>query len=228
MLYADDTNFIPAYLNSDRGASLISSELKECLTTHGIASSCSSAYNPRGKGQVKKYDGIIQKTESLALKDLDLHVKHSEALRSLLCTAINTTPHELMSKHFRRSHYSDSVPSWLSLPGPVLLRNHNWSSNYNPLVEEVTNLGYAHVRFSDGNVKTVSIRNLAPAPESVEVNVQTEDSLHKEDSGSIDGQISNTLVEVTATDPPQETLTPHCDKSPSSAVSSYADVFTRL
>lgn len=145
------------------------------------------------------------------MEDLDLHVKHSEGLRSLLCTTTNTTPHELMSKHFRRSHYSDSVPSWLSLPGSVLLRNHNRSSKYNPLVEEVANLGYAHIRFSDGNVKTVSIRNLAPASEPGEVNVSTEDSLHKEDSGPIDGQISNTLVEVTATDPPQETLTPHCD-----------------
>lgn len=54
---------------------------------------------------MKKYDGIIWKTVSLALKDLDLHVKHSEALRSLLCTATNTTPHELMSEQFRRSHY---------------------------------------------------------------------------------------------------------------------------
>lgn len=141
MLYADDTYLIPAYLNSDLGASLTSSELKGFLTTHRIASSCSSACNPRGNGQVKKYDGIIWKTVSLALKDLDLHVKHSEALRSLLCTATNITPHELLSKHFRRSHYSDSVPSWLSLPGPVLLRKHNRSSKYNPLVEEVANLG---------------------------------------------------------------------------------------
>lgn len=124
------------------------------------------------------------------MKDLDLYVKHSEALRSLLCTAIITTSHELMSKHFRRSYYSDSVPSWLSLPGPVLLRNHNQSIKYNPLVEEVANLGYAHVRFSDGNVKTVSIRNLAPTPKPGEVNVSTEDSLHNEDSRPIDGQIS--------------------------------------
>lgn len=79
------------------------------------------------------------------------------------------------------------------------------------MVEEVANLGYADVRFSDGNVKTVSIRNLAPAPEPDEVNVSTEDSLPKEDSGPTDGQISNTLMEVTVTDPPQETLTPHCD-----------------
>lgn len=79
------------------------------------------------------------------------------------------------------------------------------------MVEEVANPSYAHVRFSDGNVKTVSIRNFAPAPEPGEVNVSTEDLLHKEDSGPIDGQISNTLVEVTAMDPPQKTLTPHCD-----------------
>lgn len=104
-----------------------------------------------------------------------------------------------------------ATSSWLSLLGPVLFRNHNRSSKYNPLVEEVANLGYAHVRFSDGNVKTVSIRNLAPAFESGEVNVSTEDSLHKLDSGPIDGQISNTPVEVTATNPPQKTLTPHCD-----------------
>lgn len=177
---------MPAYIHSDRGASLISLELKEFLTMHGIASSHSSAYNPRGNGQVEKYNGIIWKTISLALKDLDLPAKHweiviSEALhsiRSLLCTATNATPHELMFKHSRRSHYGNSVPTWLSLPGPVLLRNHNRSSKYDPLVEEVelveANPGYAHVRFPDGKEKTVSIRDLAPAPEP-EVDVSSED-----------------------------------------------------
>lgn len=37
------------------------------------------------------------------------------------------------------------------------------------------NPGYAHVRFIDGRVKTMSISDLAPAPEP-EINVLTEDS----------------------------------------------------
>lgn len=114
---------------------------------------------------------------SLALKDLDLPVKHWEiviskalsSVRSLLCTATYTTPHELMFKNSRRSHYGNSVPSWLSLIGQILLRNHNQLSKYSPLVEEVelveANPGYANVRFIDGRVKTMSISDSAPAPE---------------------------------------------------------------
>lgn len=67
---------MPAYIHSNRGALLISLELKEFLTAHGIASSRSSAYNFRGNERVKKCNGIIWKTVSLALKDLDLPVKH--------------------------------------------------------------------------------------------------------------------------------------------------------
>lgn len=75
---------MPAYIlvHSNRGASLISLELKEFLTAHGIASSHSSAYNFKGNGQVGKCNGIIWKTVSLALKDLDLPVKHWETVIS--------------------------------------------------------------------------------------------------------------------------------------------------
>ncbi|XP_054287982.1 uncharacterized protein LOC129003710 [Macrosteles quadrilineatus] len=167
---------MPSFIHSDRGTSLMSDELKSFLQTHGVASSHSSAYNPRGNGQVERFNGTIWKTVMLALRTQDLPVKYWESvlpealhsIRSLLCTSTNTTPHELMFKHPRRSYYGGSVPSWLSQPGPVLLRKHNRPSKYDSLVEEVeliqANPGYAHVKLPNGQEKTVSIRDLAPAP----------------------------------------------------------------
>ena len=46
------------------------------------------------------------------------------SVRSLLCTATNETPHEQMLSFKRRSTFGTSVPTWLSLPGPVYLKCH--------------------------------------------------------------------------------------------------------
>ncbi|KAG8320630.1 hypothetical protein J6590_064382 [Homalodisca vitripennis] len=65
-------------------------------------------------------------------------------------------------KHPGRSQYGGSIPSWLSQPGPVLLRNQNMSSKYELLGEEVQLIQAP--RWTD---KTVSIKDLTPAPEAV-------------------------------------------------------------
>ena len=47
-----------------------------------------------------------------------------------------------------------AVPSWLSSPGPVLVKKHVRNSKYDDLVEEAelieANPQYAHIRLSSG------------------------------------------------------------------------------
>lgn len=168
---------VPAYIHSDRGASFMSTELKTFLSGNGIATSRTTPYNPKGNGQCERYNGIIWKTVMLALKSHEKNTNQWEdvldtalhSIRSLLCTATNVTPHERMFNHPRRTSNGKSMPTWLTKPGPVLLRKFNQRSKYDPLVDEVdlldANLEYAHVRFPDGRETTVSTRHLAPAGE---------------------------------------------------------------
>jgi len=165
----------PAYIHSDRGTSFLSKDLTLYLHAQGIATSSTTPYNPEGNGLVERYNGILWKTMSLAMKSKGLPTSQWEqvlpeslhAIRSLLCTSINCTPHERMFKHARRSTNGVAIPSWLSKPGKVLLRCHARSSKYSPLVEEVdlveANPDYALIRRPDGKESTVSLKHLAPA-----------------------------------------------------------------
>ena len=92
-------------------------------------------------------------------------VLHS--IRSLLCTATNSTPHDRIFTYSRKSTCGTSLPEWLSTPGStVLLRRHDRTSKYDSPVEKVEVLNcnpqYAEVRFSSGRESTVSLRDLAP------------------------------------------------------------------
>lgn len=177
---------IPAYIHSDRGASFMSHDLKSFLTSQGIATSRTTPYNPRGNGQVERYNGIIWKTVMLTLRSNNLKTEHWEevldsalhSIRSLLCTATNVTPHERMFHHPRRSFNGSSIPTWLAKSGPVLMKRHVRSSKYDPLVEEVelieANPEYAYVRLPNGRETTVSTRDLAP--QGI-VPIKTEDNL---------------------------------------------------
>ena len=64
------------------------------------------------------------------------------------------------------------MPTWLCMPGPVLLKMHVRHSKAEPLVDQVellqANPQFAYVRYPDGRETTVSIRHLAPAGESTE------------------------------------------------------------
>ena len=136
---------MPGFVHSDRGRSLISEELKTFLNSRGVATSRTSAYNPRGNGQVERYNGIIWSTVSLALETRGLALCHWEkvlpdalhSIRSLLCTATNCTPHERLFGYQRRSASGHSVPSWLSNADHAFLRKHVRQSKFDPLVEEV-------------------------------------------------------------------------------------------
>ena len=167
----------PLYIHSDRGASFMSSEVKTFLGRLGIATSRTSQYNPQGNSQCERYNGVIWKTISLALRERNLNVSKWEqvlqealhSIRSLLCTTTNTTPHERLFTHPRRSQTGQSLPSWLLTPGPVLVKRHVRRSKYDPYVDEAelleVNPQYAHIRLDNGNETTVPLRDLAPCGE---------------------------------------------------------------
>ena len=161
----------------------MSTELKEFLTSKGISTSRTTPYNPQGNGLVEKSNGTIWHAVTMDLKTKGWpmsmwqivlpNVLHS--IRSLLCTATNVTPHERLLGFARRSGTGASLPTWLSSPGPVLLRRWVRKSKQEPLVDEVelleANTQYAHIRHASGKVDTVSIRDLAPAGEEIPVEV---------------------------------------------------------
>uniref|UniRef100_A0A0A9XR00 Heme/hemopexin utilization protein C n=1 Tax=Lygus hesperus TaxID=30085 RepID=A0A0A9XR00_LYGHE len=86
-----------------------------------------------------------------------------------LCTSTNTTPHEMMFNHPRRSPHGTSIPTWLSTPGPVLMSRHVMGSKYEPSVIQVdlleANPDYSYVGLPDGRETTVTKRHLAPMAE---------------------------------------------------------------
>lgn len=172
---------MPAYIHSDRGTSFMSKELADFLTSKGIATSRTTPYNPQCNGQTERYNGIIWNAVKLALRTKQLDVSKwclvladaLHSIRSLLCTATNCTPHERFFNYQRRSCTGYSIPSWLTDADKVLLRRHVRHSKHDPLVDEVklvsTNPNYALVRFDSGREDTVSIRDLAPCPQTEDI-----------------------------------------------------------
>ena len=165
----------PGYVHSDQGSNFMSYEFKSWLHSMGIPTSRTTRFNPRGNGQVERYNGIIWKTVLSALRSKNLPLTHWEhvlpdvlhSVRSLLCTATNCTPHERMFFHTRKSFNGVSLPSWVK-PGPVYVKRHNRNNKSELLVEEAelleANPHYAHVRLENGREISVSLRDLAPNP----------------------------------------------------------------
>ena len=187
---------MPSYLHSDQGSSFMSSEIKTFLSSHGISSSRTTPYNPQGNGQVERYNGIIWKAVLLALESRNLKVEQWEivladalhSIRTLLSTATNSTPHERLFKYIRKSSNGCAVPSWLSMPGKVLLKRAVRHSKHDPLVDEVqlieANPNYAHVRLPDGRETTVSVRHLAPCSSELEATDTFPSNLFEDDCNS--------------------------------------------
>ena len=161
-------------IHSDRGSAFTSKEFIAFLRGKDIGYSRTSVYNPRGNGQCEKYNDVIWSGVKLALKSRNwplskwdvvlIDVLHS--IRSLLCTATNTNPHEQFLTFNRCSTLGIFVPSWLSSPGPVLLKHHVRTSKYDPLVDKVeltqASLTHARVRWQNSQEVTVSLRDVSP------------------------------------------------------------------
>ena len=123
---------------------------------------------------MERLNGTLWNAISLSLKSRNLDIRHWEtvlpdalhAIRSLLCTSTNETPHERIFKYNRKSTSGTSLPSWLTQPGPVLLNRNPRVSKYDSLTEEVElvdcNPQYARIRLSNGRETNVSLRDLAP------------------------------------------------------------------
>lgn len=166
----------PSSVHSDRAAQFMSQDVSEYLRNHGIVMTHSTPYHPTGNAQCERTVGNLWRTVRLALKSLKYPECKWElvldsalhSIRSLLCTATNQTPHERLFSFPRRSFNGHSLPSWLTSPGPVLLRKFVRTSKSDPLVEEVdlesATPHYAHIRYPDGRQSTVSTKDLAPTP----------------------------------------------------------------
>ena len=166
---------LPSYIHSDQGSSFMSYELKDWLHSKGVATSRTTRYNPRGNSQTERLNATLFNTVKLCLRTKNLPITCWEevlseslhAIRSLLCTSINCTPHERMFYHNRKSSNGVSIPSWIK-PGAIFVKRHVRNKT-DPLVDEAelleVNPSYAHVRLENGREITVSLRDLAPNPD---------------------------------------------------------------
>ena len=176
----------------------------------GVGCSNTTSYNPEGNGQCERYNGIVWKAITLALKtkslpDTEWEYVLAEALhsiRSLLCTATNCTPHERMFNYHRRSTLGNTLPSWLLRKGPVLLRRNVRNSKYDPLCDEVelleTTPSYAHIKYPNGTTQNVSLKHLAPLPvedPKIVVDTETDSSNSVNDSVITSGYSSGAPVD---------------------------------
>ena len=90
------------YINSDRGKLFFSRELVSFTHELRIPTGKTSVYHPASNGQCEKYNDIIWSGVKLAIKEQNLSITKWEyvlpqvlhSVRSLLCTTMNTTPHE--------------------------------------------------------------------------------------------------------------------------------------
>lgn len=201
-----------SFLHSDNASSFSSVEFKTYLTQRGISSSKSSIYNPSGNGQAERTVQTVWKTIQLALKTAGLPHEQWEivladalhSIRSLLCTATNTTPHERFFSFQRRSSTGASLPTWLTYPGSkAFLRRFVRNSKMDPYVDEVeiinVNPNYANVRYLNGREVTVSVRDLAPFPQASRAidedreDVQSTDDMQSqnEEAATSDHNLSN-------------------------------------
>jgi hypothetical protein len=168
----------PGYIHSDRGPGFISNELKDYLISLRVPFSNSSAYNPRGNGQVERYNGIIWKGVQLALHSKGLSINHWESvlpavlhsIRTLICTSTNESPHQRFLSFQRRTVTGPALPPWVHVDSKALVKKHVRTSKYDPWVEECEIVhatpNYAQIKTANGKEQTVSLRDLAPLPTS--------------------------------------------------------------
>ena len=166
---------MPDMVHNDQGTDFLSEETQSYLLSKNIATSKTSRYNPQGNGQVEKLNGTLWKAVQVTLHSRNMNPSEWEtvlpdalhSIRSLLCTATNTTPHDRMFNFSRKSSSGKTIPSWVK-PGPIYVRNHTRRSKNDPPVTPATllhaNPSYAHVLLPSGVETTVSMRDIARQP----------------------------------------------------------------
>ena len=166
---------LPGYIHSDRGRNFMSYSLRKFLFRLGIATSRSTPYHPTGNSQSERYVGIVWRSIKLRLHSSNRNTSAWAdvlpdvlfALRSLLCTATNCTPHERLFNFPRRFVPGLAVPTWLLDTKNAYLRRFVRNKD-DPLVDPVeilhANPSYSFVQFPDGRIDSVSNADLSPAP----------------------------------------------------------------
>ena len=163
------------------------------MTEHLISSQPKSnnTFTEEGSPQVEQADTIHEEMGNVSaimalsgkpllslLNQITYHYQHGKRNQTLSIASdpysvhppTNTTPHERLFNYNRKSTTGNSMPSWLSEPGPILIKKHVRKSKYEPIVEEAdlleANPEYAFVRLKSGHETTVSLRDIAPHPKS--------------------------------------------------------------
>ncbi|GFU71383.1 putative retrovirus-related pol polyprotein from transposon opus [Trichonephila clavipes] len=84
-----------------------------------------------------------------------------------------------MFSHPRRSHNGCSIRTWLTKPGPVLMKNQMCANKYEPIVQEVelieANPDYAHVKLEE-NVQAYP--DLQPINSDITLEDSTEQNMN--------------------------------------------------
>ena len=109
------------YIHSDRGSNFMSYELHRFLFNLGIPTSKTTPRHPTGNSQCERFVGIVWKTIQLQLHSLSKPASAWNevlpdvlfALRSLLFTATNATPHERFFNFPHRFAPGLQIPNWL-------------------------------------------------------------------------------------------------------------------
>jgi hypothetical protein len=206
---------LPDMVHSDRGSAFTSGDYQRALHERGVATNYCSPYNPRGNGQVERYNGVLWRNIRLALHARKLPTESWEAvlpdalhsMRSLLCTSTNATPHERFFTFPRKATYGKTMPSWLLTSQSALLKKAVVQSKYDPNMEAVelvhTNPEYARVRHANGNESTVSLRRLAPMAKVESTELNTENNNGDGDCASADEDNAQLRRSTRVRNPPQ-------------------------
>ena len=114
---------MPSDIHSDRGSRFISDELKQFLHGRGVVTSRTTSNNPRGNELLERQNGIIWKAVTFTLKSRGQIIigmwevvlpDSLHAIRSLLCTFTNATPHERLFANQHRSTSGHCAFLWLT------------------------------------------------------------------------------------------------------------------
>ena len=179
-------------------------EFESYLTQRGISSDKCSIYHPAGNGQTERTVQTVWKTVQLAIKTANLPHERWEmvwddalhSIRSLLCTATNTTPHERFFAFQGRSTAGASLPTWMTYPNAkASFRRFVRTGKSDPFVDEVdiinVNPNYANVRHLNGREVTVSLQDLAPCPSHENFSAEEDEQVAPSNENAPPSQISS-------------------------------------